>query len=78
MSKEITIQAIEAKLKMLENKTVDFEINQSTNTEAPFIQKYQYNKSASSDSKNLQSNKYTSKSRYTNGPYHKHRPHHKR
>lgn len=71
MSTEITIQAIEAKLKALENNPDDLEINQSANMEPPLIHKYQFNKNASADSKNNPSNRYTSKSRYTTGPYNK-------
>lgn len=71
MSTEITIQAIEAKLKALENNPDDLEINQSANMAPPLIHKYQFNKNASADSKNNPSNRYTSKSRYTTGPYNK-------
>lgn len=71
MSTEITIQAIEAKLKMLENKTTDLEINKTQINEPPLIHKYQYNKNVNVETKNNPSNKYTSKSRYTTGPYNK-------
>ena len=78
LSKEITIQAIEAKLKMLENKNIDLEINKTINNEAPLIHKYQYNKNSDGSSgqsgKNSMANKYTSKSRYTQRPYNKRNP----
>lgn len=45
MSKEFTIQAIEAKLRMLESRKDDFEVNRSATDEPPLIQRYQYNKS---------------------------------
>lgn len=45
LSKEITIQAIEAKLKLLENKKTgdDFVVNKTVNHEPGIIQRYQYN-----------------------------------
>lgn len=74
-SKEITIQAIEAKLRALESKSDDFVINKTSSNEMPIIQKYQYNKNATENSSSISSNKnhtkYGSKSRYTNKPYNK-------
>ncbi|XP_063695892.1 probable RNA-binding protein 18 [Culicoides brevitarsis] len=43
-SKELAIQALEAKLKQLEDSNYDFELNKTAANEAPLIQKYQYNK----------------------------------
>ncbi|KAJ6632968.1 putative RNA-binding protein 18, partial [Pseudolycoriella hygida] len=51
ISKEITIQAIEAKLKMLESKADDLEINKTRLDEVPLIHKYQFNKNNSTDLK---------------------------
>lgn len=72
-SKEITIQAIEAKLKMLESKPDDFEINKTISDEVPLIHKYQFNKNNVADNKSAskQSTRYNSKTRYNNVPYHK-------
>lgn len=73
LSKETTIQAIEAKLKSLESRNDDFVINKTISNELPIIQKYQFNKTnanenTGSSNKNM---KYTSKSRYTSNPYNK-------
>lgn len=43
-SKELAIQALEAKLKQLEDSNYDFELNKTAANEAPLIQKYQFNK----------------------------------
>lgn len=43
MSKELTIKAIEAKLKSLESQTDDLVINHTSEREIPLIQKYQFN-----------------------------------
>lgn len=82
MSKEFTIRAIEAKLKSLEQRSDDFVINKTTESEPPLIQKYQYNKNSSergSGSSMSQGTKYNlSKGKYSSGPYNKHQRHHKR
>lgn len=44
MDKERTIRAIEAKLKMLESRPKDIEINKPLTDGIPIIKKYQYNK----------------------------------
>lgn len=43
-SKELAIQALEAKLKQLEGSSIDFELNKANATDPPLIQKYQFNK----------------------------------
>lgn len=43
-SKELAIQALEAKLKQLEDSNYDFELNKTSSNEVPLIQKYQFNK----------------------------------
>lgn len=43
-SKELAIQALEAKLKQLEDSNYDFELNKTAANETPLIQKYQFNK----------------------------------
>lgn len=53
MSKELTIKAIEARLKAMETQTDDFVINQNAERETPLIQKYQYNKMGGDRSKNV-------------------------
>lgn len=82
MSKEFTIRAIEAKLKSLEQRTDDFVINKSTDTEPPLIQKYQYNKNSNergSSSATSHGMKYSSsKAKYSTGPYNKHQRRQKR
>lgn len=49
MSKELTIKAIEAKLKSLESQKDNFVINQTSEREVPLIQKYQFNKNNSNE-----------------------------
>lgn len=44
MSQQTKIQALEAKLKMMESRSDDLIINKSTTVERPIIEKYQYNK----------------------------------
>lgn len=44
LSQQTKIQALEAKLKMMESKSDDLVINKSINAERPIIEKYQYNK----------------------------------
>lgn len=77
MSKELTIKAIEAKLKALESRADDFVINKTNDGEVPLIQKYQYNKNGGSErsSSTMQSNrKYQSRPR----PFDRHQRRHKR
>ncbi|KAG4066701.1 hypothetical protein HA402_007337 [Bradysia odoriphaga] len=75
VSKEITIQAIEAKLKMLESKADDFEINKTASDEVPLIHKYQFNKNNVGDLKSStkQSTKYNTKTRYNNLHHKRHK-----
>lgn len=44
VSQQTKIQALEAKLKMMESRSDDLVINKSTNCERPIIERYQYNK----------------------------------
>uniref|UniRef100_A0A182MXE5 RRM domain-containing protein n=1 Tax=Anopheles dirus TaxID=7168 RepID=A0A182MXE5_9DIPT len=43
LSQQTKIQALEAKLKMLESRSDDLVINKSTTSERPIIERYQYN-----------------------------------
>ncbi|XP_021706285.1 probable RNA-binding protein 18 isoform X2 [Aedes aegypti] len=47
MSQQTKIQALEAKLKMMESRSDDLIINKSATGERPIIEKYQYNKNQS-------------------------------
>lgn len=79
MSKELTIKAIEAKLKALESQTDDFVINQTSDREIPLIQKYQFNKNG--DRQNNSSTAGSSKKfgqRHSSGPYNRNQRRHKR
>lgn len=75
LSKAITIQAIEAKLKMLESKPDDFEINKTTTDEVPLIHKYQFNKNNVADLKSSTKTltKYGTKTRYNNSHHKRHK-----
>lgn len=67
LSKELTIKAIEAKLKSLEQQSDNLVINQTSESEIPLIQKYQFNKNntGKSSSSSIGNNK-----KYTRGgPY---------
>lgn len=67
LSKELTIKAIEAKLKSLEQQSDNLVINQTSESEIPLIQKYQFNKNntGKSSSSSIGINK-----KYTRGgPY---------
>ncbi|XP_055592218.1 probable RNA-binding protein 18 isoform X2 [Uranotaenia lowii] len=44
MSQQTKIQALEAKLKMMESRTDDLVINKNISGERPIIERYQYNK----------------------------------
>ncbi|XP_031630904.1 probable RNA-binding protein 18 [Contarinia nasturtii] len=80
MSKELTIKAIEAKLKALENQSDDLVINQTSDREVPLIHKYQYNKNGDrgnmSTATATNSKKFSS--RPTNGPYNRNQRRHHR
>lgn len=83
MSKELTIKAIEAKLKALETQSDDFIINQNSEREIPLIQKYQYNKTGSGgDRSNIAANAAGNSkkfgTRHTSGPYNRNQRRHKR
>lgn len=82
MSKELTIKAIEAKLKALENQSDEFVINQTSEREVPLIQKYQFNKNGGSDRGNTAPNAAGSSkkfgTRHTNAPYNRNQRRHKR
>lgn len=73
MSKELTIKAIEAKLKALESQSDDFVINQNSDREVPLIQKYQFNKMGGDRLNNAMGgaagNGKKFNTRHTNGPY---------
>lgn len=77
-SKEFTIKAIEAKLKTLESKADDLEINKTTTNEMPLIQKYQYNKNGPERMNDRGTKFMTSKGKYSSGPYNRHQRRHKR
>lgn len=78
MSKEYTIQAIEAKLKTLENKSDDFEVNKTSTNEVPLIQRYQYNKNAEKQG-GPQNNKYSmTRGKYSSAPYNRRQRHPRR
>lgn len=71
MDKERTIRAIEAKLKMLESRPKEIEINKPLTDGVPIIKKYQYNKNG--DTNTTGSHHKHSSSSYK--PYNKtHRP----
>lgn len=80
MSKELTIRAIEAKLKALENQSDDLVINQTSDREIPLIQKYQYNKNGdrgnTSTSTGTNNKKFSS--RPPSGPYNRNQRRHHR
>lgn len=79
ISKEIAIQAIEAKLRSLESKRDDFEVNKTLAEETPLIQKYQYNKSGECSSKtNTSSRHHFTKHRSSSKPYNKNQRHTRR
>lgn len=70
MSKELTIKAIEAKLKALENHTDDLVINQTSTNDVPLIQRYQYNKNSNTQSSSTagpMNRRYNS--RHSSAPY---------
>lgn len=82
MSKELTIKAIEAKLKSLESQSDDLVINQMSDREVPLIQKYQFNKNGGNDRNNATTTTMGTKKFGRNGPYNRNQPynqrHHKR
>lgn len=77
MSKELTIKAIEAKLKSLENQSDDLVINQTSETDVPLIQKYQYNKNNGPGNSTAAGSGRKFGTRYPSGPYNRNqrRPH---
>lgn len=83
MSKELTIKAIEAKLKALETQSDDFVVNQNSDREIPLIQRYQFNKTGASggDRSNMATNASGNSkfgTRHTSGPYNRIQRRHKR
>lgn len=80
LSKAFTIQAIEAKLKALENKKDDFEVNKTSNHEIPIIQRYQYNKDLNKNGPQQTNTKYSiTRNKYSSGgPYDRRQRHSKR
>lgn len=81
MSKELTIKAIEAKLKALESQSDDFVINQNSEREVPLIQKYQFNKTGGDRMNNAigaAGNNKKFNTRHTSGPYNRNQRRHKR
>lgn len=79
MSKEYTIQAIEAKLKALENKSDDFVVNKTTTHEVPLIQRYQFNKNTEKSNSSQNSTKYNhTRGKYSSGPYDRRQRHPRR
>lgn len=70
VSKGITVEAIEAKLRVLEQRRNDLEINKNQSNEPPLIQKYQYNKTNDNNSK-YSSTKLVTQSRYQRNQRHK-------
>lgn len=66
ISNEIAIQAIEAKLKLLENREAidDFEINKTSTNQTPLIKKYQYNKDSQQNASGKVSTRLITKSRH--------------
>ncbi|KAL5288345.1 RBM18 family protein [Megaselia abdita] len=62
MDKERTIRAIEAKLKMLESRPKEIEINKPLTDGIPIIKKYQYNKNGDSTSTGPHYHKHSSSS----------------
>lgn len=68
INRETQIQAIEAKLKLMEHKSSDdFEINKTVANEIPVISQYQYNKQQSNTSNNIRYKKFDRHSK----PYNK-------
>lgn len=83
MSKELTIKAIEAKLKALESQSDDFVINQNSDREIPLIQRYQFNKTGgngdrSNNMNGASGNNKKFNTRHTSGPYNRNQRRHKR
>ena len=78
LSKELTIKAIEAKLKALENQSDDLVINQTSDREIPLIQKYQFNKNNDRGATNSSGPNKKFTSRPPTGPYNRNQRRHKR
>lgn len=76
VDRESQIQAIEAKLKLMEKKRTDeLEINKTVATEPPVISQYQFNKNHAASSTSSKQ-KYVSRrnDKHYNKPYSKNRP----
>lgn len=76
MDRESQIQAIEAKLKLMEKKaSVELEINKTVATEPPIISQYQYNKNqaATSTSTKFKYSTLKRNDKRSNKPYSKHK-----
>uniref|UniRef100_A0A1B0D4L0 Uncharacterized protein n=1 Tax=Phlebotomus papatasi TaxID=29031 RepID=A0A1B0D4L0_PHLPP len=71
--KRIAIQAIEAKLKVLESQRSgdDFEVNKSVSSEASLIQRYQFNKGQEKTQRNTMANRHRQRHK-NSGPYNRH------
>ncbi|XP_055310510.1 probable RNA-binding protein 18 [Sitodiplosis mosellana] len=78
LSKELTIKAIEAKLKALENQSDDLVINQTSDREVPLIQKYQFNKNGDRATGTSTGNNKKFTTRPPSGPYNRNQRRHKR
>lgn len=76
IDRESQIQAIEAKLKLMEKKASDeLEINKTVATEPPIISQYQFNKNqaATSNSTKLKLSTVRRSDKRNNKPYSKHK-----
>ncbi|XP_055693163.1 probable RNA-binding protein 18 [Lutzomyia longipalpis] len=71
--KKFAIQAIEAKLKVLESQQSgdDFEVNKSVSSEASVIQRYQFNKGPERTQRNTMVNRQRPRHK-NSGPYNRH------
>ncbi|XP_059622955.1 probable RNA-binding protein 18 [Phlebotomus argentipes] len=71
--KKIAIQAIEAKLKVLESQRSgdDFEVNKSVSSEASLIQRYQFNKGQERSHRGTLASRQRQRHKHS-GPYHRH------
>lgn len=78
LSKELTIKAIEAKLKALETQSDDLIINQMSDHEVPLIQKYQFNKNGDRGTTTSTGPNKKFTTRPPTGPYNRNQRRHKR
>ncbi|XP_055385284.1 probable RNA-binding protein 18 [Condylostylus longicornis] len=76
ISKELAIEAIQAKLDALQkNSDDDFEINKTAANSTPFIQKYQFNKNNTENPRQIKNSRHPNhKYRNVSKPYNKIRP----